>query len=115
MALGLNSCGSREFPPTEPTTPNATENESKEPTPAEPNLHHITCDFVERLAAGEHEMARPLDVPLPFFHGERDYQVTETDSDLWRDALVDESNVRFKTYPDLNHLFIPCGGAGFAR
>ena len=54
--------------------------------------------------------ARDLDVPVLILHGERDYQVTATDVQVWRDGLVDEPNVTIKTYPSLNHLFIPGEG-----
>ena len=56
------------------------------------------------------ETARSLDVPILVLHGGRDYQVTATDIDAWRDALADEPNVRFETYADLNHLFLPGEG-----
>ena len=56
------------------------------------------------------ETARSLDVPILVCHGGRDYQVTTTDIGRWREALADESDVRFETYPDLNHLFVPGEG-----
>jgi hypothetical protein len=56
------------------------------------------------------ETARSLDVPILVLHGGRDYQVTATDIDAWRDALAGEPNVRFETYADLNHLFLPGEG-----
>jgi pimeloyl-ACP methyl ester carboxylesterase len=56
------------------------------------------------------ETARSLDIPILVLHGGRDYQVTATDIDAWREALVDEPDVRFETYPDLNHLFLPGEG-----
>ena len=56
------------------------------------------------------ETARSLDVPIFVLHGGRDYQVTATDIDAWRDALAGEPNVRFETYADLNHLFLPGEG-----
>lgn len=54
------------------------------------------------------ETAKTLDLPFLILQGERDYQVTMTDFGLWQDALGerDESNVTFKSYPALNHLFI---------
>jgi hypothetical protein len=54
--------------------------------------------------------ARDLDVPVLILHGERDYQVTATDIQAWRDGLAGESNVTIQTYPSLNHLFIPGEG-----
>ena len=39
---------------------------------------------------------------------EGDYQVTlEDDFKGWKDGLADREKVEFKTYPDLNHLFMP--------
>jgi fermentation-respiration switch protein FrsA (DUF1100 family) len=42
--------------------------------------------------------------------GERDYQVTMDDFKRWRDALTGRSSVTFKSYPALNHLFMPGKG-----
>ncbi|BAC91701.1 hypothetical protein [Gloeobacter violaceus] len=38
--------------------------------------------------------------------GERDYQVTRTDFELWKQALAGRSNVKFNLYSQLNHLFM---------
>ncbi|MBD2039612.1 hypothetical protein [Microcoleus sp. FACHB-672] len=37
---------------------------------------------------------------------ERDYQVTMEDFQGWQQALSSRQNVTFKSYPQLNHLFI---------
>lgn len=37
--------------------------------------------------------------------GSYDFQVTETDYNLWNEALEQKKNVRLKLYPELNHLF----------
>lgn len=50
--------------------------------------------------------AKKLDTPMLILQGERDYQVTMKDFDLWKSALQARRNVRFHTYPKLNHLFI---------
>jgi hypothetical protein len=43
--------------------------------------------------------------------GERDYQVTMADDFAkWKAALASTPTVTFKTYPALNHLFIPGSG-----
>lgn len=52
------------------------------------------------------QAAKAIDRPVLVLQGERDYQVTMADFALWKDALSSEPNVTFKTYPDLNHLFI---------
>lgn len=51
--------------------------------------------------------AKPIARPLLFLQGERDYQVTLADFTLWKTALGERSDVRFKLYPKLNHLFMP--------
>jgi uncharacterized protein len=51
-------------------------------------------------------VARTLDQPLFVLQGERDYQVTMTDFERWKSALLGKKNVEFKTYPKLNHLFL---------
>lgn len=58
-------------------------------------------------------VARSLNVPMLILQGERDYQVTTTDFELWKKALAERSNVAFTLYPSLNHLFI--AGAGQSR
>jgi len=49
--------------------------------------------------------------PMLILQGERDYQVTMTDDfSKWKAALASTPTVTFKTYPALNHLFIPGSG-----
>lgn len=45
-------------------------------------------------------------------HGERDYQVTKADLANWQNALAGKGNVTFKTFPNLNHLFMAGSGPG---
>ena len=52
------------------------------------------------------EMAKELDRPMLILQGGRDYQVTQADFELWKQALGSEEEVEFKLYPALNHLFI---------
>jgi uncharacterized protein len=49
-------------------------------------------------------VAQKLKLPMLFLQGERDYQVTMTDFNLWKKALKSHTNVHFISYPDLNHL-----------
>ncbi|HSF40989.1 MAG TPA: alpha/beta fold hydrolase [Thermoanaerobaculia bacterium] len=51
-------------------------------------------------------VAKELKTPFLILQGERDYQVTMEDFELWRKALADRKDVLFKAYPDLNHLFM---------
>jgi dienelactone hydrolase len=50
--------------------------------------------------------AKRLAIPMLFLQGERDFQVTIKDFDLWKSALGGRSNVAFIAYPALNHLFM---------
>jgi len=52
------------------------------------------------------ESAKEFKQPLLILQGERDYQVTMEDFKRWNAALATKSNVTFKSYPSLNHLFI---------
>ncbi len=52
------------------------------------------------------ESAKTLKQPMLIMQGGRDYQVTEADFKLWKDALSSRTDVTFKLYPDLNHLFM---------
>jgi dipeptidyl aminopeptidase/acylaminoacyl peptidase len=49
-------------------------------------------------------------VPMLILQGERDYQVTMKDFNLWKAALSSRKSVAFHSYPKLNHLFIPGEG-----
>lgn len=52
------------------------------------------------------ELAKSQTVPMLLIQGERDYQVTTADFDGWKQGLADREGVTFKSYPDLNHLFM---------
>lgn len=49
--------------------------------------------------------AEELKTPMLFIFGDRDYQVTDVDLNLWKSGLKG-SNVEFKSYKNLNHFFI---------
>ena len=51
------------------------------------------------------DAARSFDRPILVLQGERDYQVTMNDFLGWRQALGGRRDVRFKSYPKLNHFF----------
>ncbi len=57
--------------------------------------------------------AKALRVPMFILQGERDYQVTMDDFRAWRAALGERPDVRFASYPALNHLFT--AGSGKSR
>jgi fermentation-respiration switch protein FrsA (DUF1100 family) len=56
------------------------------------------------------EAALELDRPMLVLQGERDYQVTMTDYLIWKRILAGKESVQFKSYPELNHLFIKGDG-----
>jgi dienelactone hydrolase len=51
-------------------------------------------------------VAQKLTLPMLILQGGRDYQVTMTDFQLWKDGLAGHDNVTFISYPSLNHLMI---------
>ena len=57
------------------------------------------------------QIARTLPQPILFLQGERDYQVTIKDFNLWQNGLAGKQNIVFKTYASLNHLFMSGSGA----
>lgn len=58
------------------------------------------------------EMAATLHIPILVLQGERDYQVRMADFDGWKKALGNRPSATFKSYPALNHLFMPGSGPG---
>ncbi len=60
------------------------------------------------------EAAAALHLPMLVVRGGRDYQVTAADFEGWRNALGARSDVTFKLYPSLNHLFIAGSGPSSA-
>jgi dienelactone hydrolase len=54
--------------------------------------------------------AARLTRPILILQGERDYQVTMDDFRTWQDALASHQNVRFRSFPRLNHLFMEGSG-----
>jgi dienelactone hydrolase len=56
------------------------------------------------------QAAAKLTLPMLILQGERDYQVTSADLQGWRDAVGGRANVTIKSYPALNHLFLPGEG-----
>jgi hypothetical protein len=49
--------------------------------------------------------AKSIRAPMLFLQGGRDYQVTPDDLENWKKALGSRSDVEFRLYPKLNHLF----------
>lgn len=55
---------------------------------------------------GAAEMAKSLKQPMLILQGARDYQATVADFNAWKSVLSSRTNVTFKLYPKLNHLFM---------
>ncbi len=51
--------------------------------------------------------AQTLHIPMFIVQGLRDYQVTMEDFARWNETFFGNTMVALKTYPSLNHLFIP--------
>lgn len=45
-------------------------------------------------------------IPMLILQGERDYQVTMVDFELWKSTLKNNKKASFISYPSLNHLFM---------
>jgi len=56
------------------------------------------------------EIARGLPQPMLILQAEGDYQVTMEDFQIWKSALSGRSDVQFKSYAGLSHLFMPFEG-----
>lgn len=64
---------------------------------------HYWLDF--RTMDGAKE-AKAITKPILVLHGERDYQVTHEDFNIWKEALKNNKNAEFISYEGLNHLFL---------
>lgn len=56
------------------------------------------------------EKAKTLGRPILVLQGERDFQVNMKDFDLWKAALGSSKGATLKSFPALNHLFVPGEG-----
>ena len=52
--------------------------------------------------------------PMLILQGERDFQVTTKDFEMWKAGLAKNKDVTFKSYPALNHLFVAGEGKSTA-
>ncbi|MCD6358938.1 MAG: alpha/beta fold hydrolase [Dehalococcoidia bacterium] len=62
--------------------------------------------WADLMAYDPVKTASELTLPMLILQGERDYQVTMEDFDTWKESLAKQEGVSFKSYPNLNHLFI---------
>ena len=51
------------------------------------------------------EAIMKLQMPVLILQGERDYQVTMENFELWKTTVGGKKNYEFKSYPKLNHIF----------
>ena len=56
--------------------------------------------------------ALAVSVPMLLLQGGRDFQVIDTDWQMWKRALASDANATLKHYPALNHLGITGSGPG---
>lgn len=56
------------------------------------------------------QIIQSLSQPVLILQGEKDYQVRMTDFNLWKSATKGMPNIRFKSYPELSHIFMPSEG-----
>lgn len=63
-------------------------------------------DFIESYKPLE-AVTKLKNMSLLFLQGGHDYQVTETDLNLWREALKKNKKAEFQLFPTLDHLFRP--------
>ena len=56
------------------------------------------------------EVIKSIQTPFLILQGEKDYQVQMTDFNLWKKATRGMSNITFKSYPALSHLFMQSNG-----
>jgi fermentation-respiration switch protein FrsA (DUF1100 family) len=59
------------------------------------------------------EEIRSVDCGILILQGERDYQVTMEDFQLWKNTLEGYEKVVFRSYPKLNHLFMEGEGPSY--
>ena len=59
--------------------------------------------------------AKKLSIRILVLQGERDYQVTMQDFNIWKKALNAKTNTRLISYPKLNHLFIAGEGKSLPK
>lgn len=60
------------------------------------------------------QVASKITVPVLLIHGERDYQVTKKQFNLWQDIFLESENWTFKSYPELNHFMMKGEGNSYS-
>lgn len=60
------------------------------------------------------ETANKITAPVILLQGERDYQVTTKQYNLWMNAFFESENWTFKAYPNLNHFMMEGEGNSYS-
>lgn len=82
-----------------------------DPAPAELTSSMPAAYIVSLNQQTPRKTANALTVPLLFVQGEADAQVSVSkDFNAWKTGLQGRDKTTFKTYPKLNHLFMPTNG-----
>ena len=50
--------------------------------------------------------AKKLGIPILVLQGERDFQTSMTDFNIWKQALAGAKGTTVQSYPSLNHIFV---------
>lgn len=57
------------------------------------------------------ETVKNINVPMFITRGTSDFQVSSNDYNLWKKTIGDRENVKFKSYPGLNHIYTKGGSS----
>ncbi len=68
--------------------------------------------FLDLRSYDPGKVAAGLKIPILVLQGGRDYQVTNSDFEVWKKALANDPRATFKFYPTYNHLFMVGSGSG---
>ena len=66
--------------------------------------------WIDMRENNPYNMTDNVTKPLLVIQGAKDYQVTMEEFELWKEAFKEKSNVEFKSYENLNHLFMESQG-----
>jgi hypothetical protein len=81
------------------------------PSTADTVMAALPAPYLDDLAGYDPlALARKVQAPFLILQGERDYQVTMTDFNMWKEGLKARQDVTLKSYPKLNHLFLEGDG-----
>lgn len=77
---------------------------------AQTTVFGISGAYLSHMARlDEVQIALESGKPFLFLWGEADFQVSREAFDAWQERLGDDARFTYRTYPGLNHLFMPAG------